>query len=177
MEIYLLSTEQMRLWWTDCELLIKQRNESVSTAPSTVSEIRQPAIIYVQEPTQLRCIIQGARQREIKVKWFRVKSSPDSVVSSESASLLLSEDLSEQACLHSEGRHHTSVLTVCLSVTDDLSEYKCVVLCRGRSFKRETTVRVKGQSLKLQELIIHGTASSLKIIHQSASLNALSSPS
>lgn len=112
-----------------------------------MSEIRQPTIIYVQEPTQLRCIIRGARQREIKVKWFRVRSSPDSVVSLESASLLLSEDLSEQACLHSEGRHHTSVLTVCLSVADDLSKYECVVLCRGRSFKREATVRVKGQSI------------------------------
>ncbi|KAG7237743.1 hypothetical protein INR49_031860, partial [Caranx melampygus] len=96
--------------------------------PPTVSEIRQPAIIYVQEPTQLRCIIRGVRQREIKVKWLRLRSSPDSVVSSESASLLLSEDLSEQACLHSEGKHHTSVLTI-ISIPQVPKVERLLVLC------------------------------------------------
>ncbi|XP_071329198.1 signal-regulatory protein beta-1-like [Trachinotus anak] len=118
--------------------------------PSSVSEISQSSIIYAQEPSQLRCTIRGARQREIKVKWFRLRSSADSVVPSESVSLLLREDVSEQACLHSEGKHHTSVLTVCLSVTDDLNRYQCVVLCRGRSFNRETTVRVKVEPSFLQ---------------------------
>lgn len=80
------------------------------------------------------------------MKWFRLRSSADSAVPSESDSLLVSEDLSEQACLQSDGRRHTSVLTVCLAVTEDLTKYQCVVLCRGKSFSRKTTVQVKGES-------------------------------
>lgn len=112
-------------------------------APPSVSEISKPSIIYAQVQTDLKCTIQGARLQELKVKWFKLRSFADSVVQSECDSLLLSEDLSEQACLQSDGRHHTSVLTVCLSVTEDLTEYQCVVLCRGKCIKRNTTVPVK----------------------------------
>lgn len=127
-------------------LIVKQRAFiSLSTVPPSVSEIIKPNIIYVEVPTDLKCTIRGATQRELKVKWFKLRSSADSVVQSESVSLLLSEDLSDQACLSSDGRHHTSVLTVCLTVTEDQTKYQCVVLCRGKSFSRETTVRVKGE--------------------------------
>ncbi|XP_059186132.1 uncharacterized protein LOC131969033 [Centropristis striata] len=119
-------------------------------APPSVSEISQPSIIYAQVQTELKCTIRGARQRELKVKWFKLRSSADSEVQSESASLLVSEDLSEQACLQSDGRHHTSVLTVCLTVTEDLTRYQCVVLCRGKRFSRKTTVRVKVEPSFLQ---------------------------
>ena len=100
--------------------------------------------------TKLKCTIRGASQRELKVNWFRFSSrsgpAADSAVqSSESVSLLLSEDLSDKACLQSDGTHHTSVLTVCLTVTEDLTEYQCEVLCRGKSYRRKTTVKVKGE--------------------------------
>ncbi|GLD65952.1 uncharacterized protein AKAME5_001738500 [Lates japonicus] len=114
-------------------------------APPSVSEISQSGIIYAQVASELKCTIQGARQREIRVKWFKLRSGADSVVESESIPLMVSEDLSEEACLHSDGKHHTSVLTVCLAVTEDLNKYQCVVLCRGKTFIRETTVRVKGE--------------------------------
>ncbi|XP_038550691.1 uncharacterized protein LOC119884331 isoform X3 [Micropterus salmoides] len=110
-------------------------------APPSVSEISQPSIIYAQVPSDLKCTIHGASQRELKVKWLRLRSRADSAVQSESVSLLVSEDLSEQACLQSDDRHHTSVLTVCLTVAEDLTKYRCVVLCRGKSFSRETTVQ------------------------------------
>ncbi|KAI3370498.1 hypothetical protein L3Q82_025260, partial [Scortum barcoo] len=119
-------------------------------APPSVSEISQPSIIFAQVPTDLKCTIRGAGQRELEVKWFRLRGVADSVVQSESASLLLTEDLSKQACLQSDGRHHTSVLTVCLSVTEDQTKYQCVVLCRGKSFSRETTVQVKVEPSFLQ---------------------------
>lgn len=116
-----------------------------SIAPPSVSKISQPSIIYAEVPAHLKCTIRGTTQRELKVKWFRLRSSADSEVQSESGSLLVGEDLSEQACLLSDGRRHTSVLTVCLTVTEDLTTYQCVVLCRGKSFSKKTTVRVKGE--------------------------------
>ncbi|XP_038550689.1 uncharacterized protein LOC119884331 isoform X1 [Micropterus salmoides] len=119
-------------------------------APPSVSEISQPSIIYAQVPSDLKCTIHGASQRELKVKWLRLRSRADSAVQSESVSLLVSEDLSEQACLQSDDRHHTSVLTVCLTVAEDLTKYRCVVLCRGKSFSRETTVQVKVEPSFLQ---------------------------
>ncbi|KAF1392206.1 hypothetical protein PFLUV_G00050180 [Perca fluviatilis] len=119
-------------------------------APPSVSEISQPSIIYAQVQTDLKCTIRGARQQELKVKWFKLRSSADSVVQSESDPLLVSEDLSEQACLQSDGTHHTSVLTVCLTVNEDLTKYQCVVLCRGKSVSRKTTVQVKVEPSFLQ---------------------------
>ncbi|XP_078105480.1 EKC/KEOPS complex subunit TP53RK isoform X1 [Sander vitreus] len=119
-------------------------------APPSVSEISQPSIIYAQVQTDLKCTIRGARQQELKVKWFKLRSSADSVVQSESDPLLVSEDLSEQACLQSDGTHHTSVLTVCLTVNEDLTKYQCVVLCRGKSISRKTTVQVKVEPSFLQ---------------------------
>ncbi len=115
------------------------------TAPPSVSEISKPSIIYAQMPFNLQCTIQGVRQRELHVKWFRLRASADSPAHSESASLLDSQDLSENATLHSHGRQYTSVLTVCLTVAEDLTTYQCVVQCRGQSFSKETTVSVKGE--------------------------------
>ncbi|CAI5689117.1 unnamed protein product [Oreochromis niloticus] len=115
--------------------------------PFNVSEISQPIIIYAQVPTELMCTIQGSTRWELKVKWFKLRTSPDSVIQSESGSsdsLLETEDLSEQACLQSDGKNHTSVLPVFLTVTDDQTKYQCVVWCKDRSFRRETTVKVKG---------------------------------
>ncbi|TNN88259.1 Natural cytotoxicity triggering receptor 3 ligand 1 [Liparis tanakae] len=109
-------------------------------APS-VSEISQPSIAYAQLPTDLKCTVQGARQREVKVKWFKLRSGADSALPSESVSLLADEDLSARACLQSNGTCHTSVLTVCLTVDEDQTEYQCLVLCRGKTFSRKTTVR------------------------------------
>ncbi|KAK5911852.1 hypothetical protein CesoFtcFv8_001786 [Champsocephalus esox] len=59
-------------------------------------------------------------------------------------------DLSDQACLLSDCEHHTSVLTVCLSVSEDRTRYLCEVLCRGQSITRGTTVRVKVEPSFLQ---------------------------
>ncbi|XP_031731474.1 CD276 antigen-like [Anarrhichthys ocellatus] len=126
-------------------------------APPSVSEISLPSIVYARMPTDLKCTIRGARRREVKVKWFKLRSGDDSAVQSESVSLLVGEDLSEQACLQSDGTCHTSVLTVCLTVVEDRTEYHCVVLCRGKSFCRKTTVRVKGGKLVPRAYCIHIT--------------------
>lgn len=67
------------------------------------------------------------------------------MVQSKSASLLVNEDVSQKASLQSDGRHHTSVLTLCMSVTEDLTKYQCEVQCRGKTISRETTVRVTGE--------------------------------
>lgn len=125
------------------------------TAPPSVSEISQPSIIYAQVPFNLKCTIQGALQRELEVKWFQLRGNTDSPALLDSVPLMLKEDLSEQASLQSDGRHHTSVLTVCLTVADDPTDYLCVVQCRGKSFRRETAVRVKGEQLWIQEHHIH----------------------
>lgn len=117
----------------------------ISTVPATVSEISQTNVVYAEVETDLKCTIQGARQREVKVKWFKGGAVADTEDQSESGPLLVTEDLSDQACLQSDGRQHTSVLTVCLPVTEDQSKYRCVVLCRGKSFSREITVSVKGK--------------------------------
>lgn len=82
------------------------------------------------------------------MKWFKLRSGAEFVADSESVSLLVNEDLSEQASLQSDGEHHTSVLTVCLTVTEDLTKYQCVVMCRGESISRETIVKVKGEKQK-----------------------------
>nr|XP_046238142.1 signal-regulatory protein beta-1-like [Scatophagus argus] len=119
-------------------------------APPSVSEIYQPSIIYAQMPSNLQCTIQGMRQQELVVKWFRSRGGADPTFQSESVSLLDREDLSEHASLQSDGRNHTSVLTVCLTVAEDLTKYQCVVRCRGKSFSRETTVRVKVEPSFLQ---------------------------
>ncbi|XP_026023461.1 signal-regulatory protein beta-1-like [Astatotilapia calliptera] len=114
--------------------------------PFNVSEISQPNIIYAQVPTELKCTIQGATRWELKVKWFKQRTSPDSVIQSESGSsdsLLETEDLSERASLQSDGKNHTSLLPVFLTVTEDQTKYQCVVWCKDRSFRRETTVKVK----------------------------------
>uniref|UniRef100_A0AAQ5ZPI8 Ig-like domain-containing protein n=1 Tax=Amphiprion ocellaris TaxID=80972 RepID=A0AAQ5ZPI8_AMPOC len=120
-------------------------------APPSVSEISQPSIIYAQIPTNLEITVQGATQRHIKVKWFKLVTGSDSAVEPETTgSLLVAEDLSEKASLQSDGKRHTSVLKVCLTVAEDLSRYRCVVQCRGRSFSRETTVKVKVEPSFLQ---------------------------
>lgn len=79
------------------------------------------------------------------MKWFKVRSEAEFAADSECVSLLNNEDVSEQASLQSDGQHHTSVLTVCLAVTQDLTKYQCVVMCRGESISRETVVKVKGE--------------------------------
>ncbi|TKS71178.1 Natural cytotoxicity triggering receptor 3 ligand 1 B7 -like protein 6 [Collichthys lucidus] len=119
-------------------------------APPSVSEISQPGIIYAQVPFNLKCTIQGALQRELEVKWFQLRGNTDSPALLDSVPLMLKEDLSERASLQSDGRHHTSVLTACLTVAGDPTDYLCVVQCRGKSFHRETTVRVKVEPSFLQ---------------------------
>ncbi|KAK2821015.1 hypothetical protein Q5P01_023974 [Channa striata] len=120
-------------------------------APPNVSQIGQASIIHAQVTTDLTCTIQGATEQELQVKWFKLMTSADSVVPSESADfLLVSEDVSESATLHSDGEHHTTVLTVCLTVFDDLRKYRCVVMWRGESIIRETTVKVKEKPSFLQ---------------------------
>ncbi|KAA8593629.1 hypothetical protein FQN60_009745 [Etheostoma spectabile] len=119
-------------------------------APPSVSEISQPSITYAQVQTELKCTIRGARQQELKVKWSKLRSSANLVVQSESDPLLVREDVSDQACLQSDGTHHTSVLPVCLTVNEDLTKYQCVVLCRGKIINRNTTVQVKVEPSFLQ---------------------------
>lgn len=116
---------------------------SLHTAPLSVSEISQPCIIYAQMPTDLQCTIQGATRPEVRLKWYKLRRGEDLADQSDSVSLLVSEELSDQACLRSDGNLPTSVLTVRLAVRDDLNTYRCVVVCRGRSFVKETTVSVK----------------------------------
>lgn len=118
---------------------------SHTTAPPFISDIIQPNIVYAQVPTDLKCTIRGARQQQLKVKWFKLRRDAESDVQSETVSLLFSEDLSDQASLQSEGKHHTAVLTVCLTVTEDCTRYQCVVQWGTRSVSREATVKVKGQ--------------------------------
>lgn len=79
------------------------------------------------------------------------------MVQSESVSLLVNEDVSQKASLQSDGRHHTSVLTLCMTVTEDLTKYQCEVQCRGKTISRETTVRVTGEKLWLKDHHIHVT--------------------
>lgn len=116
----------------------------LSTAPPSISEIIQPNIMYAQEPAELKCIIKEAKEWELKVKWFRLNDTDSAVHQSESDSLL-SSDLSDQASLQSYGRHHISVLTVCLAVTEDQAKYRCLVHCRGKFFSKETTVQLRGE--------------------------------
>ncbi|XP_037345576.2 uncharacterized protein LOC119229395 [Pungitius pungitius] len=116
---------------------------SFCQAPPSVSEISLPSIVYAGEATDLECTIRGARQRVLNVKWFKLRSAADSAGQSEGDPLLSAEDLSQQACLQSDGTRHTSVLTVCPTVADDGTEYCCVVLCRDHSVSRKTTVWVK----------------------------------
>lgn len=133
------------------------------TVPFNVSEISQPNIIYAQVPTDLKCTIQGATRWELKVKWFKQRTSPDSVIQPESGSsdsLLETEDVSERACLQSDGKNHTSLLPVFLTVTEDQTKYQCVVWCKDRSFRRETTVKVKGEQFWLWEQIIRHSENS-----------------
>lgn len=117
----------------------------LSTAPPSISEIIQPNIMYAQEPAELKCIIEEAKEWELKVKWFRLRDDTDSVVHLSESDSLLSSDLSDEASLQSYGRHHISVLKVCLSVTEDLAKYRCLVHCRGKCFIKETTVQLRGE--------------------------------
>ena len=130
-------------------LIVKQRAFlSLSTVPPSVSEIIKPEIIYADVPADLKCTIRGAREKDLKVKWFKVGGGVDSVIMPGSDSPLLDKNLSEQASFSSYGRDHTSVLPVCLSVTEDQTRYQCVVLCNNKRFSKETTVHVKGESSK-----------------------------
>ncbi|KAJ4940859.1 hypothetical protein JOQ06_027151 [Pogonophryne albipinna] len=117
-------------------------------APPSVSEISKPSIIYAQVQTDLRCTIRGAGQRELRVRWSKLSAGSEEL--SEGGSLLGGGDLSDQACLLSDCEHHTSVLTVCLTVSEDRTQYQCEVLCRGQSITRVTTVRVKVEPSFLQ---------------------------
>ncbi|XP_010784497.1 uncharacterized protein [Notothenia coriiceps] len=117
-------------------------------APPSVSEISKPSIIYAQVQTELRCTIRGAGQRELRVRWSTLSAGSEEL--SEGGSLLGGGDLSDQACLLSDCQHHTSVLTVCLTVSEDRTQYQCEVLCRGQSITRVTTVRVKVEPSFLQ---------------------------
>ncbi|CAK6966085.1 uncharacterized protein LOC125885525 [Scomber scombrus] len=118
--------------------------------PPIVSEIIKPKIIYADVPADLKCTIGGAGEKDLKVKWFKVGGGVDSVIMPGSDSPLLGKDLSEQASLSSYGRDHTSVLSVCLSVTEDQTRYQCVVQCNNKSFSKETTVDVKVEPSLLQ---------------------------
>ena len=118
----------------------------LSSAPPSVSEISKPSIIYAQVQTDLRCTIRGAGQRELRVRWSKLSAGSEEL--SEGGSLLGGGDLSDQACLLSDCEHHTSVLTVCLTVSEDRTQYQCEVLCRGQSITRVTTVRVKGEEVE-----------------------------
>lgn len=115
------------------------------TAPPSISEIIKPNIMYAQEPAELKCIIKEANEWELKVKWFRLRDKADSVDHQSESDSLLTSDLSDQASLQSYDRHHISVLTVCLSVTEDLAKYRCLVHCRGKCFSKETTVQLRGE--------------------------------
>ncbi|XP_029908277.1 signal-regulatory protein beta-1-like [Myripristis murdjan] len=122
--------------------------------PPSVSDITGPSIVYAHVPTELRCTIRRVGQRELKVKWYKLASGSDSApgspTQSEAEPVLAAEDLSEQTTLQSESRHHVSVLTVCLTVSEDLTTYRCVVFYRGKRITRETTVKVKVEPSFLQ---------------------------
>ncbi|KAM7423373.1 hypothetical protein PAMA_011097 [Pampus argenteus] len=116
----------------------------------SVSGIIKQDIIYADVPTDLKCTIRGATQRQLKVKWLKLRRADSELQSQCICPLLLRDDLSDQACLLSDGKHHTSVLTVCLSVTEDQVLYQCVVVCRGKTYPRETTVGLKVEPSFLQ---------------------------
>lgn len=128
----------------------------LSTVPPSVSHITGPSIVYAHVPTELRCTIRRVGQRELKVKWYKLvsgsDSAPGSPTLSETEPVLAAEDLSEQTSLQSESRHHVSVLTVCLTVSEDLTTYQCVVFYRGKRITRETTVKVKGEFVCFQKV-------------------------
>ncbi|KAM4625948.1 signal-regulatory protein beta-1-like [Polymixia lowei] len=122
--------------------------------PPSVSNILKPSVIYANVPAELKCSIKRIRQRELKVKWYKATANQDIVPVSDSQSeldpVLTTEDLSDQATLQSESRHHVSILTVCLTVSEDPTTYQCVVLYRGKKITRETTVTVKVEPSFLQ---------------------------
>lgn len=117
-----------------------------SSVPPSISDIIKPTIVYAMKPTNLKCTIKRVRLRELKVKWYKITANRDcnAASNSQSTALLSRKDLSDQANIHSEGMHHVSTLSVCLSVSEDQAKYLCVVLYRGRRITRETTVSVKG---------------------------------
>ncbi|KAL0977842.1 hypothetical protein UPYG_G00162030 [Umbra pygmaea] len=118
----------------------------IHTVLPSVSDIIKPSIIYAMKQTELKCTIKSVpKLRELKVKWYRKPANRDCTSASDNQSepLMSQEDLSDQANIQSEGRHQVSILPICLSVKEDMSQYQCVVLYRGHKITRETTANVK----------------------------------
>ncbi|KAK7915416.1 hypothetical protein WMY93_011177 [Mugilogobius chulae] len=116
-------------------LLRHSKRKAMFHVPPNISDISQPSVTYADVENVLKCMISGM--------------SRDSV-ESEAVSLLHWENLKEQASLESNGSHHTSILSLCLSTNEDRSVYKCVVHWKSQTFTRETTVHVKVQPSFLQ---------------------------
>lgn len=129
-------------------LLMYFRRKAEWLVSLCVSEISQPSVTYAHVESVLRCLISGVRRGELQVKWFKL--SADLVVQSEEDPLLHWEDVSEWASLESGGSHHTAVLSVCLSIREDRSRYRCEVHWRDQRVTRETTVRVRVEPSFLQ---------------------------
>ncbi|XP_055016560.1 signal-regulatory protein beta-1-like [Boleophthalmus pectinirostris] len=129
----------LRFWYS--------RRKAVWHVSPNISEICQPSVTYADVENVLKCMISGVGPEEFQVQWFKL--SRDSA-DTEEAALLYWEDVNERASLESDGSHHTSVLSLCLSTSEDKSRYRCVVHCKSKTFTRETTVHVKVQPSFLQ---------------------------
>uniref|UniRef100_A0A3B4A1A4 Ig-like domain-containing protein n=1 Tax=Periophthalmus magnuspinnatus TaxID=409849 RepID=A0A3B4A1A4_9GOBI len=79
---------------------------------------------------------------EFQVQWFKLSRDSEDC---EAVALLSWDDVTEGVSLESDGSHHTSVLSLRLSTSEDKSRYRCVVRCKSQTFTRETTVHVKGE--------------------------------
>lgn len=128
-------------------LLRYSRRKAMWHVPPNISEISQPNITYADVENVLKCMISGVELGEFQVQWWRLSGD---TADSEAISLLHWDDLSSRTSLESEGRHHTSALSLCLSTSEDKSRYRCEVHWNGQTFTRETTVHVKVEPSFLQ---------------------------
>lgn len=128
-------------------LLRHSRRKAMYHFPPIISEISQPSVTYADAVTALKCTISGVELGEFQVRWSKLS---EDTVDSEVVSLLQWDDLSERGSLESNGSHHISVLSLCLSTSEDKSRFKCEVHWNGRTMTRETMVHVKVEPSFLQ---------------------------
>ncbi|KAJ0023330.1 hypothetical protein NQD34_003229 [Periophthalmus magnuspinnatus] len=123
------------------------KRKALRHVPPNISEISQNNITYADVENFLKCVISGVGLGEFQVQWFKLSRDSEDC---EAVALLSWDDVTEGVSLESDGSHHTSVLSLRLSTSEDKSRYRCVVRCKSQTFTRETTVHVKVQPSFLQ---------------------------
>ncbi|XP_029990188.1 uncharacterized protein LOC115419512 [Sphaeramia orbicularis] len=118
--------------------------------PPIISEISQPSVVLARVENELKCSIRGAGHADLTVRWYKLGHGDDPEAQTEDTALLDRTDVSEQARLESDGRRHMSILSVCLTITEDRTRYQCEVQWRQETIIRETTVRVNEEPSFLQ---------------------------